>query len=80
MSYLKKWQQICFDHAEPVKETKEKVFNVIRCTLPASHETPVFFGLSEHQAKNLVFRVLKAREIHTNHGSRALYYDWKEII
>ncbi len=57
----------------------EKVFNVVRCFLPPTDETPVFFNLSEHTAKILVYRILKSRVVDCNGVNKAMYYDLKEV-
>lgn len=73
--FLKELQEAMMRHGE---EPMQKEFPssgshcVIRCTLPPTTETPVFFNVTEHEAKMLVFRVLKAK----NMGQYAKYYDW----
>lgn len=60
----------------PVEIGTIDTFTVVRRTLPTSNDIPLFFNCSLHEAKDLVFRVLKARVINHHGSHHAQYYDW----
>lgn len=58
-------------------ETGQKLFNVVRCTLPATVEVPVFFGVPHDEARLLACKVLRSHERVRDGWRWAEYHDWR---